>query len=279
VTGSTCRSGQEGCEPIEPAKIEAFYNGDLLPEQSDPAWMRFSNDASTASVSAGILRIEGDYNSTAGELAGISYYRYEDLVGTPDYYAMSARARVNEFYRYPDAATQIAGGMGVNDGLRMLFAELGKNWNSGVEYLGVRTQGYPAEGYPIVVLDPGVFHAFDLMVWPEDRAEVWIDGVLAVTIPYTDLPLSGEEYWTPGALMYCGAYSVTEWDYWSYEIVPPDAVCDGLDSDCDGMSDEQWVPSYTCGLGACLRQAVCSAASAADADVGNAGLSPTRRPS
>ncbi|MBR58259.1 MAG: hypothetical protein CMH54_09585, partial [Myxococcales bacterium] len=38
---------------------------------------------------------------------------------------------------------------------------------------------------------------------------------------------------------------------------PDDAVCDGIDSDCDGVNDEDYVPAG-CGTGACANESVCT---------------------
>ena len=38
---------------------------------------------------------------------------------------------------------------------------------------------------------------------------------------------------------------------------PEETSCDGVDSDCDGLTDEEWASAESCGIGACLRSAVC----------------------
>jgi hypothetical protein len=38
-----------------------------------------------------------------------------------------------------------------------------------------------------------------------------------------------------------------------------ETACDGIDADCDGLTDEDWVPTTSCGTGWCQRPATCSA--------------------
>jgi hypothetical protein len=39
--------------------------------------------------------------------------------------------------------------------------------------------------------------------------------------------------------------------------IPPTEICNGVDDDCDGSTDEDYVP-WICGMGACIRQSTCT---------------------
>jgi hypothetical protein len=96
---------------------------------------------------------------------------------------------------------------------------------------------------------------------PDDRVDNNCDGIATFDCA-ASCDRDGDGYKPLNAPWYCAFYLSGDCDDTNADVHPgaPEAICNGIDNNCNGVADEEYAPSQTtCGIGSCQRngQLIC----------------------
>ena len=184
------------------------YSGDLLPNDSTTTFDLTSSATGTASVAGGILTIDN-----TGPRGSLDYMRTDQLL-VDDLAVFQFRTRLDSFTPTasvrPGSVVQVRW-VGETPGQFLFFAD------SGFMRLAA---GGPFTTETSIPLDTTVFHTYSIVKRGQQSVDLYLDGNLALSTPFSNFRITDIGPTTTGAFeeFQGNPNSKTEWDFFRYAI-------------------------------------------------------------